>query len=563
MREKIKHMKVDKKLRFAFSMVLGVFVIAMVFSIVGLAMVNLQMKNFYREAHANAVLQMEIRKDIQVVGKNVLWAMMAEDAQETQQKIEDANTYGDKVGKNIETLEKNFSNKEIVAKLDEAVQKLKASRQEVLSLESAGKEEEAFALFSGDYVASTEEVQDVLIEIGDIAEKEAAEAYRVTIIIGCALSAILLIVLIVSAIACQKFATMITKSIKEPIDELETAAEQLRNGDLDVSITYESSDEMGVLANNFRIACAQLHEIVTDAGNMLGEMANGNFNVNTKIEEKYAGNFELLLTSMRTLNRQLDQTLRNINEVSNYVAAGAEQLAESATDLAEGATDQAGVVEELTATVENVASIAGESAEAASQAASRMSDAAKEAESNRENVLELTAAMESISDTSKEIENIIAAIEDIASQTNLLSLNASIEAARAGEAGRGFAVVADQIGKLAADSANSAVTTRSLIVKALQEIERGNEITKHTAGSITKILEEMTEFAGVASGSAEGSRQQAEMLKQIEQGIEQVSVVVQSNSAAAQETSSVSEELSAQTESLNEMVGKFRLRTEE
>lgn len=84
----------------------------------------------------------------------------------------------------------------------------------------------------------------------------------------------------------------------------------------------------------------------------------------------------------------------------------------------------------------------------------------------------LLTEMEHITDISKEIGNIITDIEDIASQTNLLALNASIEAARAGEAGKGFAVVADQIGKLAADSANSAVNTRELIDKTLVEIQK-------------------------------------------------------------------------------------------
>ena len=132
---------------------------------------------------------------------------------------------------------------------------------------------------------------------------------------------------------------------------------------------------------------------------------------------------------------------------------------------------------------------------------------------------ELLTEMEYITEISKEIGNIITDIEDIASQTNLLSLNASIEAARAGEAGRGFAVVADQIGKLAADSAKSAVNTRELIDKTLVEIEKGNTITRTTAGSFNQIIEDMKSFAELAENTMEKANSQAESLEQIGQGI--------------------------------------------
>ncbi len=120
--------------------------------------------------------------------------------------------------------------------------------------------------------------------------------------------------------------------------------------------------------------------------------------------------------------------------------------------------------------------------------------------------------MEHITEISKEIGNIITDIEDIASQTNLLSLNASIEAARAGEAGKGFAVVADQIGKLAADSAKSAVNTRDLIDKTLVEIEKGNTITRTTADAFNQIIADMESFAEIAQNTMEKANSQAESL---------------------------------------------------
>ncbi len=168
--------------------------------------------------------------------------------------------------------------------------------------------------------------------------------------------------------------------------------------------------------------------------------------------------------------------------------------------------------------------------------------------------------MERINSTSKEIANIIAEIEDIASQTNLLSLNASIEAARAGEAGRGFAVVADQIGKLASDSANSAVNTKKLIEDSIQEIERGNEITVKATAAMESVINGIKKLAESTREISDLSVDQAEAMKQLEQGVTQISEVIQNNSAAAEETSATSQELSAQSENLETLVRRFVLK---
>lgn len=552
-------LKVGTKLKYAFTTVIVTFAVAMAVSLVSIVMMNVDTYQFYREAYANSTLQMEIRKDIQLVGKYILWSMTTDDTGSTQSYLNSAQKYADQVGKNVTTLEKSYNDKKKVAELKDAIEELKKQRVALMELAQQNKNDEALALFNSDYNDATEKLQDILVDIGKVASAEAKSQYTSARVTGI-VSIILMILIGTGAVAFSTvIRTTITGIMLKPIQELEGAAEKLKAGQLDVEINYESPDELGKLAGNFRQACKTLEVIVQDTSYLLGEMAEGNFNVSSNNAQIYIGNFRQQYESISKLKHELSDTLTQINEASEQVASGSGQLAGGAQALAEGATDQAGAVEELTATVESVSGIAETGAQTAADAYQNVLTAVDNAGKSREDLKALTDAMERISSTSMEIQNIIGSIEDIASQTNLLSLNASIEAARAGEAGKGFAVVADQIGKLAGDSAKAAVNTRDLIEKSLQEIENGNQITEKTVAALNEILEAMNSFADVAKTSSTNSSEQADMLKQIEQGIEQISGVIQSNSASAEETSATSQELSAQSEGLKNLVGRFKL----
>ena len=398
------------------------------------------------------------------------------------------------------------------------------------------------------------DLMNLCVQRGDRAEAELRTMELVMLLV---IFAIVVISFWSSVVLGRKMAGNIEKPMVALAERLQTFSQ----GDLNSAFPECSTeDEISYMIQVAKGMAADLNLIITDAGELLGQMAEGNYAIGTKIEEKYVGQFVALRNAMRKMNRQMNGTLQQVEEAAKQVSAGAENLAESAQALAEGATDQAGSVEELTATITNIADAVNRTADELQETTQKAENYALQADAGHAQMKSLMEEMDRINETSKKIQNIIEDIEDIASQTNLLSLNAAIEAARAGEAGRGFAVVAEQIRKLAEQSAQSAVDTRSLIEGSLQEIERGNQAAEAAAGSLEQIVTGVKEIASDAKRLSEESTAQAQAMEQAEVGVNQISEVVQSNSASAEESSATSEELSAQAYSLNELVGKFTLR---
>ena len=561
--EKLKNLKVGEKLNKSYKTIIVAIIMMSIAALIGVALISIRVSSFYTDSYKNMQVQLEIKEKIQAIGKSVVWAVTCTEAEEIAAKITEIEGYADEIAGKSEELEKNFSDAKLTEKLHDAIRDLKVARIEVVNRVRAGQYEEALTYLNDQYTEAAANVDSVLDEIGKKTESEANAAYSITLV----LSILIVVVMVCSSVGTifvsLKYSKIITKLIVEPIEKLQVAVKKLSQGELDAVVDYQSEDELGKLVEDFQEVCVLMKEVIADAGYLLSEMAEGNFEVDSKAEQSYVGEFRLLIKSMRKLNYQLDDTLRQIESATGQVSVGADQLSYSAQELADGATDQAGAVQELTATIENVANIASISAENAVNAANDARESVAGAQKSRQDMDELIQAMERITVTSKEIEKIIDTIEEIASQTNLLSLNASIEAARAGEAGRGFAVVAQQIGKLAADSAQSAVLTRQLIGKSLVEINSGNEIVERTMGAIADVLACMERFAEVAADSADNSKNQARMLGEVEAGIDQISIVVQNNSASSEETSAISSELTAQADALKVMVERFKLRDEQ
>ena len=386
-------------------------------------------------------------------------------------------------------------------------------------------------------------------------EKSDDLTVLVTIVI-LAVIALVAIAFVVSILIGKNIAA----GIATPINNCVKRLEDISTGDLHSPVPeVNSEDEVKDLADAMTVTVTVLNNVITDVSWLLGEMANGRFNIKSRDRNYYVGDTKGILESVQLINSSLSETLKDIGGSSEQVAVASGQLAEGATALAEGATDQASAIEELLATVTEVTDAVEQNANHASHASEDATNVGKQADQSSEQMGLMTNAMNRISDTSKQIAEIINSIDAIAAQTNLLSLNAAIEAARAGEAGKGFAVVAEEIRELSNQSSMAANNTRALIQTSITEVESGNDIAAQTAESLQIVTEGVQGIVSAIEEVRVASTYQATAMEQINQGITQISQVVQNNSATAEENSATSEELAANAENLNVMVAKFEL----
>ena len=439
--------------------------------------------------------------------------------------------------------------------------KYRAASDEILQLSREGKQQEAAKLMTGEvyeeYTAFAEKLTILRDEFQAELDRAKTMANVCTVIIFIVIVAAGLAIAVVTTLIGK----IITNSITEPVEQIDAAVASLRKGELSnvEMLTYESEDEFGDTIRNLKEAMGILADYVREISVEVKAIAQGDLTRNGDDITDFLGDFSELKTSLLYILKRFNSTLTEISNLAEQVSSNASEVENASKSLADGATEQAGVIEELNATIDTVVDLAEDTAKETQSASARVKASANKANEEKEKMNDLLMEMEHITEISKEIGNIITDIEDIASQTNLLSLNASIEAARAGEAGKGFAVVADQIGKLAADSAKSAVNTRDLIDKTLVEIEKGNTITRTTADAFNQIIADMESFAELAENTMEKANSQAESLEQIGQGIEQLSGVVQGNAASSEENTAISINLAEGAAKMHDRVNIFKL----
>lgn len=554
----MKKMKLGKKIFAGFAIAVLASLILVILVVSSINKVGRLSHELYQKPFVSATESMSFSKHVHEIEAVLYSAMLEKNIDKYETQLEQI---AEQAGESYERLQQ--AGEGTIPSLDElnaASETAGSVRKEITELMKAGKWDEAEQVLVSEYAEAIQNCADVSEKVYQEANEDAERFDTEAVKTRKSVLVVQLSIFAVLFIATFIIMTRIIKGIVKPVEELEAVAKNISSGRVKNEILYESEDELGSLAESFRITCQGLDSVVSDLTRLMDEMANGNFDIKTQAEEMYIGDFEPLLESIRTMNHSLSDTLAKINDAADQVAGSSDQMSSAAQGLSQGATEQASSVEELAATINDISMQVSGTAEHARTAREQVENAGRELMESNESMAQMIQAMQDISQKSSEIGKIIKTIEDIAFQTNILALNAAVEAARAGEAGKGFAVVADEVRNLASKSAEAAKNTTILIEGSIQAVEEGTRIADQTAAALAATVESTECAVDTVAKISQAAEQQAQSIAEVTQGVDQISSVVQTNSATAEESAAASEELASQSQILKGLVGQFRLK---
>ena len=565
--ERYKNLSLKKKLFISHGIIIAVAAVIAVLLLVGLNIVKGNVSGIFNGPLANIDSVGKVRYGITDLQRAINRILTEDSSQVGNSYVNFEKTVTEDVSlitDSVQQMQNRKMNTESTALLNQLASKIDEGekvRSKLMTQIKAGRYSEAVELNNNTYLPIVNDIKSLSEQLGNSIDKTAVHYYTMTKYTGVGMTVAGILLLLADVVFGLRVTRKMASAIVEPVQEITEAAKIMYSGDMSIGerITYESEDEIGQLADALRGTTKNLSDYVNEISAILQRMATGDLTEGSNEITDFLGDFASIKESFVHILKRFNSTLTNIQTSADEVEEGAGGISQSSQALAEGATDQASAIQQLDATVTSVANMATESARETQQAYDDIQKTVSDAEQEKEKMKELTDEMRRIYEISSEIGNIIVTIENIASQTNLLSLNASIEAARAGEAVKGFAVVADQIGKLAADSANSAAETKELISKTVQEIEKGNAVTETVSQSFDRVIASMNTFADVAHQINETAVNQASALEQVNQGIDQLSAAVQNTASPSEESAAISEQLSAKAEELDTLVRKFKL----
>ncbi len=560
----MKNLKISVKMIICFGLAILLMTVNSAVAIMGFNIISDQLDTFYNIAFKNVQLADSINVNLNLAANNMMQSVMENNSAEIDRRLSEAKAALDALDADIAALKQGYSGDTAI--LDEMQASCAIVQATYPDFEQRCKTnftDLAYKLYDEKIADRLAEADEKIKIIREEADQQAQQIYKTGSATGTGAVIVANIINTLGMVIEICAAVYLTKHITKAVREINGAAGKIAQGDFDVEIKYTSKDELGQLSDSMRTLCVSTKEIISDLDYVLKNVADGNLMVDSRAETAYVGAYSELLNSTRAFVSKLENALIKINDAAEQVSSGSDQVSAGAQALAQGATQQASSVEELAATIQAIHGQINTNASQSKEANEKTNSAGAEMGVANDKMNALVKAMEEIRQCSTQISDIIKTIEDIAFQTNILSLNAAIEAARAGAAGKGFAVVADEVRNLASKSAEAASNTNVLIENTVRAIEYGNNLVDEVADMMKIVSNASQAVAGLNAEIADGSAEAAQSIAQINIGVDQISNVVQTNSATAEQSAAASEELSSQATMLKNLISQFKFKAEE
>ncbi len=358
---------------------------------------------------------------------------------------------------------------------------------------------------------------------------------------------VFVIALVISILLCVK---MLFNRL-QPLKEIMNIAKQIEKGNLHTSISLKYKDEIGLLAETFSNTAQYLNGIITEISSILTQISKSDLNIHTT--QNYYGEFSQIETAFYYIAENMNDMIQKIAHSSFQVSSSASELSNNAQLLNQGTVEQFQQMDALVHHINQITQSVRQSAQQCQSASELTLSMSKKLNQDNNQMKKMISAMSHIYTSSQEIEKIVNAIEDIAFQTNILSLNASIEAAKVGLAGKGFAVVAEEVGNLAAKNA------RILIENSISAVDNGVSIADVTAQSLHETLKDANSIVKMIEFVSKSYSEQSIDMQEVTNNIQQISSIIQTSSTTVKQCAATSEQLSKEAKMMKILVEQFRL----
>lgn len=308
----MKNLKIQSKLVLVFGVLLFCFLGAGVTGILSIVGVDNSLAQFYDKSYQMVATELETRIMMQSTAKDMLWAAQLTDPQKAKEHLDTSDSSWSEVEKRLPVLkEKYLGDQSKITQVENLLKQAAPYREQIISLIQQNDREGALKIFNEQYAPLSVAVRGSLDQIGQEASARAAQRYQDGQIQTRNAFFLMLAILLAGLVLMAAFGRYLTRAITAPLRQIQTAAEEIANGNLDAEIDYRSRDEMGALSDSMRKTIHSLKSYIDELIRVFGELSDGNFQVGLQVE--FAGEFVKLEESVRTTVGQMNGTLLQIN----------------------------------------------------------------------------------------------------------------------------------------------------------------------------------------------------------------------------------------------------------